>query len=341
MATRVRTRRQRRRQKTWTLFPERRKPSEYEVVTHGFHYHFRREPAPFELDPNTPINRWYLKYREGSPFQVEDWEGLRDPDRLTYRAYTQRQRERELYLDNLIDEFERNDHYAKLSSEWVGLLERLYVPSRFSGHVLQMVAYYVSQMAPSSYITNAFYFQGANEMRRIQRGAYLTKALSLDHSPELANGQKTRQIWEEDAHWQPMRELLEKLLIAYDWGEAFAALNLVVKPTYDALFNTQLAALARQNGDELLALMADDFELDSQWSRRFTSALVDYAVAHRAENRDLLQEWVEKWSPPAQQAVTGLAPLFAEAPHPLEPEAVIQAVAQQVQSFRSECGLAA
>jgi len=340
MATRTRTQRQRRRQKTWSLYTERRKPSEYEVVTHGFHYHFRREPAPFELDPNTPINRWYLTHREGSPFQVDDWEGFRDPERITYRAYTQRQREREVYLDNLIDEFERNDHYAGLATEWVGLLEQLYIPSRFSGHVLQMVAYYVSQMAPSSYITNAFYFQGANEMRRIQRGAYLAKALSLDHSPELANGQKTRQIWEGDPHWQPMRELLEKLLVAYDWGEAFAALNLVAKPTYDALFNVQLAELARKNGDGLLALMADDFELDSQWSRKFTRALVEYAVQRRPENKALLKDWVEKWTPLARQAVTGLAPLFAQAPQPIASETVVEAVAQRVQTFQNECGLA-
>lgn len=338
MTTRTRARRRQRR-RTWSLFTERRKPSEYEIVSHKFHYHFRREPAPFELDPNTPINRWYRTYREGSPFQVEDWEGFRDPDRLTYRAYTERQRERETYVDNLIDEFEQNNHYAHLSREWVQLLEQLYVPSRFSGHVLQMVALYVAQMAPSSYITNGFYFQGANELRRVQRTAYLTKAISLDHYPELADSDRTRQTWEGDAHWQPMRELLEKLLIAYDWGEAFAALNLVVKPTYDALFNGQLAALARQNDDGLLALMADDFELDSQWSRRFTRALVDYAVERRPENRELLKGWVDKWTPLARQAVVGLASLFAAAPHPMEPEAVVQEVAQRVQRFQNECGL--
>ncbi len=339
MATRAQ-RVRRRRRPTWSLFTERRKPSEYEVVTHKFHYHFRREPAPFELDPNMPVNRWYLKYREGSPFQVDDWEKFRDPDRLTYRTYTERQREREIYVDNLIDEFEQNDHYAHLSREWVQLLERLYVPSRFSGHVLQMVALYVAQMAPSSYITNAFYFQGANELRRVQRTAYLTKAISLDHYPELADSDRTRRTWEEEEHWQPMRELLEKLLIAYDWGEAFVALNLVVKPAYDALFNGQLAGLARQNGDELLALMADDFDLDSQWTRRFTRALVEYAVEHRPENRGLVQEWVEKWTPLARRAVAGLAPLFAQAPQPVAAEAVVQAVEQQVQAFQNECGLA-
>src|SRR4029077_3216296 len=78
--------------KTWSLLGEvRKKPSEYEVVTTKLHYHYNRQPAPFELDPNTPINVWYLRCREGSPFQADTWEGFRDPHELTYRAYVQRQ----------------------------------------------------------------------------------------------------------------------------------------------------------------------------------------------------------------------------------------------------------
>ena len=41
-------------QKTWSLLGDvRRKPSPYEVTAARFHYHFRKEPAPFELDPGT------------------------------------------------------------------------------------------------------------------------------------------------------------------------------------------------------------------------------------------------------------------------------------------------
>lgn len=57
-----------RRLKTWSIAGDtRRKPTEYEIVTGQFHYHFNRRPAPFDLDPDSPINRWYLEHREGSP----------------------------------------------------------------------------------------------------------------------------------------------------------------------------------------------------------------------------------------------------------------------------------
>jgi toluene monooxygenase system protein E len=332
--------RQRNRQRSWSLYTEQRKPSEYEIVTHRLNYHFRRQPAPFELSPDMPLNRWYLQHREGSPFQVDEWEGFRDPSRLTYRAYVQRQRERELYIDNLIDEFERKDHYALLNPSWVRLLERLYLPSRYAGHILQMASLYVSQMAPSSYITVAFHFQGGDEMRRIQRSAYLAKALSLHHYPELAQSESTRRLWEKDPAWQPMREFLEKLLIAYDWGEAFAALSLVAKPVYDALFNEQLVALARKNNDALLTLMADDFTLDEKRHKETAKALVNYAVQQKPELRKLLTTWVEKWSPLAHRAAVGLSSTFADAPSPLDPEKVVAEVGARLQTFLVECEVA-
>jgi toluene monooxygenase system protein E len=326
--------------KTWSLLGEvRKRPSDYEVVTSKLHYHYGRKPAPFELDPNTPINAWYLRYREGSPFQTGSWEGFRDPHQLTYQVYVQRQSEREAYLENLVDEFERRNHDASLQTDWVRELDRLYLPARFPMHALQMAALYVAQMAPSSFITNAAYFQAADELRRIQWVAYRAKSLSLEHYPELASSTYTRRRWEDDDVWQPLRESVEKMLVTYDWGEAFVALNLIVKPLFDAVFNVQLAELARSNEDALLALMVADFELDSQRSRDWSVALVQYAVAQRPANTGLLKQWVDQWKPLAYQGMEGLVELFGQAPHPLEPRAVSATVRAAHDAFLARCGL--
>jgi toluene monooxygenase system protein E len=326
--------------KTWSLLGEvRKKPSEYEVVTARLHFHYRRQPAPFELDPNTPINAWYRKYREGSPLWADDWEGFRDPHHLTYRLYVQRQADREGYLDNLVDDFERRHHDASLQGPWVQVLDRLYLPARFPLHTLQMAALYMAQMAPSSFMTNAAYFQAADELRRIQWTAYRAKSLSLDHDAALASSAHTRQRWEADGAWQPLREAVEKMLIAYDWGEAFVALNVVVKPVVDAVFNMQLAELARAHDDDLLASMLDDFALDSQRSRDWSAALVQYAVAQRPANKALLQQWVEKWKPLAYRGMEGVAELFGQAPRPLEPQAVSAQTRAAHHAFLARCGL--
>jgi toluene monooxygenase system protein E len=319
----------------------RKKPSEYEVVTARLHFHYRRQPAPFELDPNTPINAWYLKYREGSPLQADDWEGFRDPHQLTYRLYVQRQADREGYLDNLVDEFERRNHDASLQGRWVQVLDRLYLPARFLMHTLQMTALYMAQMAPSSFMTNAAYFQAADELRRIQWTAYRAKSLALNHDAALASSAHTRQRWEEDGAWQPCREAVEKMLIAYDWGEAFVALNVAVKPVVDVVFNMQLAELARAHDDDLLALMLDDFALDSQRSRDWSAALVKYAVAQRPANQGLLEQWVEKWKPLAYRGMAGVVELFGQAPRPLAPQTVSAQARAAHHAFLARCGLEA
>lgn len=331
--------RPRQRPKTWsTLGDVRRRVSPYEAVTARFHYHFRREPAPFELDPGMPMNVWYLRHREGSPFQVDDWEDFRDPAKLTYKDYVAAQHERELYLDGLIDRFEATEHAAGLDPAWLATLRALFVPLRFPLHVLQVVSLYVGQMAPSSFITNPCAFQAADEMRRIQRIAYWTQVLADAHDPELATTAAARDPWTGDPAWQPLRETLERLLVAYDWGEAFAALNLAVKPTLDTLLDWQFAELAARNDDAFLELLFAEFQNDAQRHRRWSGDLVRYALAARPELADVLKGWTGAWGPKAQSAVEALAPLFASAPVGAASDVAV-AVRVEQERLLSEMGL--
>ena len=83
--------------------------------------------------------------------------------------------------------------------------------------------------------------------------AYRPKSLALNHDAALAS----RHRREEDAAWQRIREAVDKVLIAYDWGEAFVALHLTVKPVLDAVFNVQLAELARAHEDRRYSACLD------------------------------------------------------------------------------------
>lgn len=330
----------RRAPKTWSLLGDvKRKPSPYEAVTGKFHYHFRRDPAPFEMDPETPINKWYLKNREGSPLQLEDWEQFRDPHKLTYKDYVATQRDRETYVDGLIDQAEATHVARSLNAGWVATLKDLFVPLRFPLHVLQMTSLYVGQVAPSSYITNCAYFQASDELRRIQRMAYWTKVLANAHSDEIASTEAARGPWESAAHWQPMRKVVEELLIAYDWGEAFTALNLVVKPMLDALINEQLATLASHNGDQFLTQLLAEFDLDSRRSQDWSQALVAYAVDRDPELHGVFSGWLAKWQPKATAAIDAIAPLFLQAPSAMSPQTVSEMVARRYADFIEEAGL--
>lgn len=324
----------RRRQRTWSTFgPVTRKPTPYEVVTDRFHTHFRRQPAPFELDPETPINKWYLKHREGSAFQVPDWEAFRDPHKLTYKDYVSLQHEREIYVDALIDRHEVDPFVTEMDPAWLATLRQFLVPMRFPLHVLQMISLYVAQMAPSSYITNCAYFQAGDEMRRIQRFAYWTKVLANAHDDAIASTDAARRAWEAGAAWQPLRRALENALIAYDWGEAFVALNLALKPALDTLLDEQFGALALANGDHFIGELCTEFGHDAQRSREWSQALTVYAIDREPGLSDVLGGWLEVWRPRAEEAVAGLAGLLTTAPRPADAAKVTGEVHEALDQF--------
>ena len=300
--------------KTWShLAGRRRKPSEYEIVSVGLHYSDREADAPFELDPDMFMARWYKQYRNASPLKHDDWNVFRDPDELVYRTYNMLQDGQETYVTGLFDQFSEREHDKALDAGWVGTLARLYAPSRYLFHTLQMASAYGMQMAPASTLTNCNAFQAADSMRWLSHSAYRTKELSLTHAGK-GLGQDERRYWETDPAWQGWRELMEKLLVTWDWGEAFVALNLVAKPVIEEAVLRKLGEAGRHNGDTLLGMLTDAQLLDAQRHRRWAAALVKTALATPG-NADVIKAWIAKWEPLADRAIAAYCSALPDVPN--------------------------
>jgi toluene monooxygenase system protein E len=130
------------------------------------------------------------------------------------------------------------------------------------------------------------------------------------------------------------------LLITYDWGEAFTALNLVLKPLLDDLFLVHVGRLARQEGDYVLPQLFASLHEDGQWQQQWSQALVRTALQDTPDNQQVLQQWVDKWSAVAVRAVRAFAPLFEHMP--AQPEAIpfAQVMAQLDTSLQEHLTLA-
>jgi toluene monooxygenase system protein E len=301
-------------QKTyWHLLQQRRMPTEYEIVSSkllcytGEGFTGKR----FELD--VPLKDWYRRYQEESPLVCSSWEKFRDPRETSYTKYTGLQREKEIFVDGILDEIETTGYDAHLHPAWLHFLARVVAPFRYPGHGFQMIASYIGQMAPSGRITIAAAFQAADEMRRIQRIAYRIRQLQEIY-PGFATD--SRSLWETDSMWQPLREVVEKLLIAYDWAESFVGLNLVVKPLVDELFMKCLSDLALREDDYLLGRIFYSLNEDCQWHRQWSEVLIRMTIEDNAHNRDTIQGWINRWHPLASHAVNAFALLLADALEP-------------------------
>jgi toluene monooxygenase system protein E len=319
---------------TWShLAGARRRPTEYEIVSVGLHYHTRHPGSPWELDPNVFLSEWYRRHREGSALTHVDWDLFRDPDSIVYRGYIRLQNDQETYVEGLLDQYADRNHDASLSPWWLRALARWYTPARYARHTLQMGAAYGGQMAPASTITNCFFFQAADQSRLMQRIAYRAAELRK-HCEGYGLARGDRRMWEEDPVWQGFRELLEKALVTWDWGESFVAFNVVAKPALDEVTLGALATAARLNGDELLALICDHHQRDAVRCGRWTAALVKMALEN-PDNRAVLEGWVARWAPLADRAVR----MYLQGLQGLDAEAAVVETRRACAEFRGQMGL--
>ena len=235
------------------------------------------------------------------------WEKFRDPRETTYTKYTEIQRDKEIFVDGVLEEIDSSGYDGRLSPGWLHVLSSVFAPLRYPGHGLQMVASYIGQMAPSGRIVITATLQAGDEMRRVQRIAYRARQLQRIYRG-FASDSKAR--WQTDPLWQGLRMAVENLLICYDWAEAFVALNLVLKPLVDELFMNHLSALALREDDYLLGQIFYSLNEDCRWHREWTQALTRMAMEDNAGNSGIIQGWIEKWHPLAMRAVQAFAPLF-------------------------------
>jgi len=299
--------------KTWShLAARRRKPSEYEIVSTNLHFTTDNPDAPFELDPNFPLAIWFKTYRNASPLKHADWNAFRDPDEMVYRTYNMLQDGQENYVYGLFDQFSARGHDAMLDHGWARQLARLYTPSRYLFHTLQMGSAYLCQIAPASTISNCATYQTADTLRWLTHTAYRTRELSKSFD-DLGFGTGERDKWENDPAWQGFRELVEKGLTAYDWAEGFVAMNLVARPAVEEATLRGLGASARHNGDTLLGLLTDAELVDADRHRRWTGALVKLALGNEG-NKAVLDGWIAKWAPLGDAAIDAYCAHLPDAP---------------------------
>jgi toluene monooxygenase system protein E len=283
--------------KTWShLAGRRRRPTEYETVSTNLLWSTADPEAPWTMGQGIAMTKWYKKYRNYSPLKSANWDGFRDPDQLIYRNYTLIQDGQEAFVDGLIEDHSRNEHDVSMPDQWTQLLGRFYTPSRYLMHAVQMSSNYLVALAPASAISNCFMFQAGDHLRWLSRVSYRTAELRIA-KPHQEFGAAERAHWEHSPEWQGYRELTEKVLVAWDWAEQFVALNLVLKPAIDAGCIGALGQCARRNGDTLTGLLADAQLIDSERTRRWTIALVKYALDSDPGNADVIRGFLEKWNP--------------------------------------------
>jgi toluene monooxygenase system protein E len=294
----------------WHLADLGAKPSRYEVATSRLLYHPKQG---FEV--NVPVEDWFRRHGAATHLRVEDWEAFSDPRETTYERYCEVQHASETLVDGLFQSIE--DPSYPIALHWEATLAAVVPTLRFPVHALQMVAAYLGQLAPASRIVIACAMQAGDELRRIQRFAHRTALLEA-RAPGTA--ERSRSAWTGDPRWQPLRALLERLLVTYDWGEAFVALNLCVKPAFDEMFVLALARRSAAAGDGAFAEVLRALHADCRWHREWTLALVQTILDGDDTNGAVIRGWRHTWDEEVRPVMASCAKLFQESENKEEVE---------------------
>ena len=172
--------------------------------------------------------------RQGSTLVCDDWDRFADPRETTYAKYVDLQQAKETHVDGLLRSIEDSDYDQQAGS---GL-------GRHAGAAAAAAAPPLSRAADAGRVRRP---DGAERAHHDRRGAAGGRRDAPGPPPRLPDGAAAPAATRISATrasssgkpipaWQPLRELIERLLVTYDWGEAFAALNLGAKPVLDAFF---------------------------------------------------------------------------------------------------------
>jgi len=303
----------------WHLEGKRRVPSAYELKSSKLLYYPGRG---FEVP--TPVSEWFARHQAGSALALAGLERFRDPRETTYTSYVALARDKESFVDGLLRSAEETGYDARLGTEWLDSLERWLPILLYPCHGLQMVTAYVAHLAPVSEVVIALAFQQADEIRRVHR---LAQRVALLRKVRPGFGEGARRAWQEAPEWQPLRRVIEELLVTYDFGEALVRLNLVVKPLFDAFFVERGSRLAEARQDPLLCRLLFSLQEDCRWHASVTDALVQALISVGDANDQVIGTWVRSARPDMVSALSALEPLWNSK---LEPyQAVMEALDAQ------------
>ena len=320
------------------ITPAGRRLSDYEAVI----CHVQPDFSQYD------IGDWFLRSPTGhgvfeqtsTRLRHPNWFEYRDPGAVWQRPYTRQQAEEERAIDRAVSVARDIGIFTEIHPDWHRVLATVYEGWACAELGIFLALSRSVRPALSDTISMALVFAAVDRLRH-QQGIAL---LALDLEAELA-GYPARigvQTWVEYPAYQPVRELVERLMVTQDWAETAFVVNYLFDPLITSCVTDRfLRRFAPSHGD----IVTPHLLLSAERARRrhhlALTAFVEMVLTDSdrrgnrvpsEDNRRVLQQWVDSWAPDILNAVTLLAPIFDVPTVP--PGAAKLAAAHVV----SECG---
>lgn len=293
--------------------PQKMRASMYEDVT-------------FDVQPDPErhlLQGWIYGFADGSSGYPQDWTALKSSDWHRFLDPNE-EWEQTIYRNNanVVRQVQQNlanarkaEAYGQWSRSWASFVERhvgawMHAEQGLGMHVFVAV----QRSAPTNMINNALAVNSVHKLRFAQDLALYN--LDIEEQLDGFNGSVHQEVWQSDPAWQGVRENTERLTAVQDWAEALFATNLVFEPLVGELFRSHLVLqIAARNGDyttpTVMGAGENDYDRDLRYTRALFTLLLGDAT-HGAGNKQVVQEWLERWAPVSLDAARRLQPLWSQ-----------------------------
>ncbi len=289
------------------LRPAKRRPTQYEEVT----LHTQWSPKNFAKQGwFSPGSQGRPVWEEGSTrLRAQDWWGYRDPAEQWFRPYVEGQARQEEAIELAVEGAKRSGLFSGLTPAWRKVLSHYYAAYRYLEYGFFLCFCYVQREALSDVVATPLVFEGLDKDRHAQ--AIALYGMDLEEALPDFSDAPAEKVWLEDPVFQPSRRYVERLLACRDWGEIVVAVNLVFEPLVGTLFTQEfLARFAPHHGDPVTPVIVETAGADRSRHVAAAAELVRFLLEDTPANREVLEEWLGRWVPPATEAAWALAPLF-------------------------------
>ena len=249
---------------------------------------------------------------------MADWYAFRDPRQFYYGTYVQARAKMQEVAESNYAFFEKRNLARLLSDAQKQQLIRYLVPLRHVEHAANLNNMYGTGLGMGTALTQGLLYNG---MDRLGIAQYLSRIGLIVDGNSGESLVQAKQVWMEESIWQGVRKYCETMMVTEDWFEVMLAQDIVLDSLVYDLIYTQLDAQLADNGAQDVAMLTEFMQDWWKDSSRWGDAVLKTAVAESAENKALVEEWVNHWR---GLAVEALAPLADEM---LGDEAMDKAVA--------------
>lgn len=236
---------------------------------------------------------------------MQDWYVLKDPRQFYYNTYTLTRARQQDTTESNFGFVESRGLAESLPADLKRIALQILIPLRHAAWGANMNNTFICGYGFGTTFTQPCMYHAMDHLGIAQ---YLSRlGLLLGDTAALDEG---KAAWLAGEAWQPLRRYVEDCLVLRDPFELFVAQNaaldgLLYPLIYERIVDDFLSTRGASAIAMLTQFMTDWFDETRKW----VDAVLRTAAAESGHNRELLQEWTQKWSSRAAAVMLPVAGL--------------------------------